>query len=219
MRGGLEVAHRYPRYRACMRGLYVTAAAAGLATGAILYAIRARRVARDNGNNDDVGKDYDSDEEADREILERQSAMPPHMLSRRKSSQHYRGSTTESSSLMDVTEATGACAGVVPLSSAASLVTARAADEPRRLELAFLTWNINGTRLTEADALAWATLAGPADAYFVTIQELIDIVDKNITVEQREAMSDEQATAALAKKWRPRSCLHCRPTATHCYQT
>ena len=59
------------------------------------------------------------------------------------------------------------------------------------LEIAFLTWNINGNALNVEDAAVWAASAGPADAYFVGIQELIDIEAK-----------EGRVRASRAREWR-----------------
>ena len=46
------------------------------------------------------------------------------------------------------------------------------------IDAAFLTWNVNGKPISREDARAWAKAAGPADAFFISIQELIDIEAK-----------------------------------------
>ena len=69
---------------------------------------------------------------------------------------------------------------IVPLSAPperASTTTTEPATK-RVIDAAFLTWNVNGNAVSREDARAWAMAAGPADAYFVAIQELIDIEAK-----------------------------------------
>lgn len=160
-----------------------------------LQLARRLKSSRDPADEHRDAPDYDSDADADREILE---MRPPPMfsqmrsLARRVSSVVYRGGTLGDSIILDEDELTG---GRQP-SSRLSLVSLQLRDSlvglaasQKRLSLAFLTYNINGATLSAEDAVTWAMQAGPADAYFVCLQELIDIVDAKITTEEREAMS------------------------------
>jgi len=182
----------------------VSVATAGIAALVAYYVVKTRRPLHVADRDD-----YDSDEEASREILEASRSRGPPMLNRLRptpssfyvdpSAPSYRGGGGESmmGSLLDVTAATGH--SMMPLMTSERHDTAASPAEvsARSLKLAFLTFNINGATLTAADAVSWIKLVGTADAYFVGIQELIDIVDSTITGEQRAAMSHAQATLAL----------------------
>jgi len=67
---------------------------------------------------------------------------------------------------------------IVPLSDPSERGSSTETDTRRVIDAAFLTWNVNGHAISREDARAWAATAGPADAYFIAIQELIDIEAK-----------------------------------------
>ena len=84
---------------------------------------------------------------------------------------------------------------VVPLSAPP---TAAEADARRVIDAAFLTWNVNGHAISPEDARAWAAAAGPADAYFISIQELIDIEAKEGLPDREVRLANSKSAAAAA---------------------
>jgi len=102
---------------------------------------------------------------------------------------------------------------IVPLSAPperASTTTTEPATK-RVIDAAFLTWNVNGNAVSREDARAWAMAAGPADAYFVAIQELIDI-------EAKEGLPDRAVRRRASWAMHRAHCTaHCAtPCATPC---
>lgn len=127
----------------------------------------------------------DSDEEADADALTLESVRPGPLLDRAASSLEEQSEGGPTFRSLDDGSLT-----VVPLS-----VEAQAGPA---LDVAFLTWNINGNPLNAADAKVWATCAGPADAYFVAIQELIDIEAKEGLPDRATREANSAAAAAEA---------------------
>ena len=67
---------------------------------------------------------------------------------------------------------------IVPLSAPAKRASTTETATRSVIDAAFLTWNVNGHSISREDARVWAQAAGPADAFFISIQELIDIEAK-----------------------------------------
>ena len=67
---------------------------------------------------------------------------------------------------------------IVPLSAPPKRASTTETATRSVIDAAFLTWNVNGHSISREDARVWAQAAGPADAFFISIQELIDIEAK-----------------------------------------
>ena len=95
---------------------------------------------------------------------------------------------------------------IVPLSDPPERGSSTETDSRRVIDAAFLTWNVNGHAISREDARAWAATAGPADAYFIAIQELIDI-------EAKEGLPNRAVRRGA--NWAPHAAPHPAPHPVH----